>query len=85
MTTVTIDKHYFNLCTTDFRKATNLVGDEIHLQKPELNNKTDQFESSEDDHHVLEKYTFSNALALSGTKREGWGSGADSQGVKYLF
>ena len=49
-----------------FRKATNLVGDEIHLQKPELNDASEHFENTDDDHHVLEKYTFSNALALSG-------------------
>ena len=55
---------------TRFRKITDLVGDEIHLQPPNNGETTtpdihvDAVEELE--RHTLEKYTFSNALALSG-------------------
>lgn len=48
-----------------------MVGDEIHLQAPN-NGETSAAEGDAEEElerHTLEKYTFSNALALSGNFR----------------
>ena len=51
------------------RKKTDLVRGEIHLQPPNNGNPAAAGQEADEEleRHTLEKYTFSNALALSGS------------------